>query len=147
MKSEELSRFLDAQNQIYLRALEEIKAGRKETHWMWFIFPQIKGLGNSDTSKFYAIQDINEAKEYLKHPVLGKNLLEISKAVLAIEDKSAHEIFGSPDDMKLQSCMTLFSVIEGADPVFEWVLNKYFGGFFDSRTLRILEKNVKDDTI
>lgn len=147
MKSEGVSRFLDAQNQVYLKALSEIEAGRKTTHWMWYIFPQIKGLGNSETANFYAIKDIDEAFEYLEHPVLGKHLVEISKAVLAINDKSAKEIFGFPDDMKLHSSMTLFGQVENADPVFAEVLNKYFGGLFDSRTLRIIEKNVKDDSI
>lgn len=139
MSYEELSRFLDAQNQVYLRALAEIKAGKKETHWMWFVFPQIKGLGSSENANFYAIKNIREATAYLNHPVLGKNLIEISKVVLDIEGKTATDIFGTPDDMKLRSCMTLFAHVENADPVFKAVLKKYFEGVPDSHTMGLLK--------
>ncbi len=138
-----LTRFLDAQNQVYLRALEEIKKGRKTTHWMWFIFPQLAGLGHSDTAKFYAIRDLQEATEYMRHPILGKNLIAIASALLMHEGRTATDIFGSPDDLKLRSSMTLFHYVEGADPVFGEVLLKYFGGYFDSRTVELLENQNK----
>jgi uncharacterized protein (DUF1810 family) len=138
MKSNGLPRFLIAQNQVYLRALGEIKTGRKTSHWMWYIFPQIAGLGHSDTAKFYAISDMEEATAYLQHPVLGRHLVEITRALLDIEGASASDIFGSPDDMKLRSSMTLFSGVEGADPVFKQVLDRYFDGNPDPLTLRLL---------
>lgn len=136
----ELSRFLDAQNHVYLKALSELENGRKESHWMWYIFPQIKGLGHSDNAKFYGISSLKEAIAYLAHPVLGKHLIEITSVVLHIKDKSANEIFGSPDDLKLRSCMTLFSNVAGADPVFQQVLDKYFDSKPDERTLQLLKK-------
>ncbi|TRW27087.1 DUF1810 domain-containing protein [Flavobacterium zepuense] len=138
MKLEKAGRFLNAQNQVYLKALAEVKAGKKVTHWMWFIFPQLKGLGQSDTSIYYAIEGLVEAADYLKHPVLGKNLVEISYAVLAVEGRTANEIFGSPDDLKLCSSMTLFAQVKDTDPVFNEVLVKYFAGLFDPLTLKLL---------
>lgn len=140
-KNSHLARFLDAQNQAYLKALSEIKNGRKETHWMWYIFPQIKGLGQSETANFYGIIDLEEAENYLNHPVLGKHLIEISEAVLNLEEKSAMEIFGSPDTMKLKSSMTLFSSVKNSHPIFSQVLEKYFGGKSDETTLELLHKN------
>jgi len=137
----ELTRFLDAQNQLYLKALSEIKSGRKETHWMWFIFPQLAGLGQSETAKFYAISNITEAAAYLAHPVLGKHLLEISEQLLNTDGKTAKEIFGNPDDLKLRSCMTLFANVPDTYPIFEKVIDKYFNGFQDERTLQLLIKN------
>lgn len=134
----ELIKFLDAQNQVYLKALSEIKNGKKETHWMWFIFPQIKGLGSSDTAKHYAIKDLNEATAYLQHPILGKHLIEISEEVLNLKAKTATQIFGTPDDMKLRSCMTLFANLKNSNPVFHKVLEKYFNGLPDDRTLQLL---------
>jgi len=134
-----LIRFLEAQNQVYLKALEEIKKGEKKSHWMWFIFPQIKGLGTSEHARYFGIRDIEEATAYLQHPILGKHLVEISKAVVAVPGKSASDIFGYPDDLKLHSSMTLFSRVENSDPVFSEVINKYFGGLLDSRTLKLLE--------
>lgn len=133
-----LQRFLAAQTDTYDTALREIKNGRKQSHWMWFIFPQIRGLGFSETSIFYAIQSREEAEAYLNHPILGQRLIEISEALLRIEDKSAYQIFGSPDDVKLKSCMTLFAALEKANPVFGQVLERYFGGERDEKTLRIL---------
>jgi len=133
----ELVRFLDAQNQVYLKALAEARNGRKETHWMWFVFPQLTGLGTSDASKYYGIADLDEAAAYLAHPVLGKHLIEISEAVLAIQGKTATDIFGTPDDLKLRSCMTLFAMVSGADPVFQKVLDRYFNGLSDSCTLEL----------
>jgi uncharacterized protein (DUF1810 family) len=134
-----LIRFLEAQNQMYLTALSEIKKGQKRSHWMWFIFPQLKGLGQSDTALYYGIQDLGEAKAYLQHRVLGKHLVEISTELLNIEGKSATAIFGSPDDLKLHSSMTLFAAAESSEPVFENVLAKYFKRQADATTISILE--------
>jgi len=133
-----LQRFTDAQEGVFHRALKEIKNGRKQSHWMWFIFPQVAGLGFSGTTKFYAIKDITEADLYLQHPVLGSRLIEISQALLNIEGKTAHQIFGSPDDLKLKSCMTLFSSLPDANPVFESVIKKYYNGTKDLKTLGIV---------
>lgn len=135
-----LSRFLDAQNQIYLNALTEIRNGRKESHWMWFIFPQIKGLGKSSTSNYYGIVDLTEASEYLQHPILGKHLIQISSILLELKDKTANEIFSSPDDLKLKSSMRLFTQVKGTNPIFQKLLDKYFDGKADDRTLTILRE-------
>lgn len=135
-----LDRFLIAQEKDFEKALSEIKSGKKRSHWMWYIFPQIAGLGFSGTSKFYAIKDSTEAASYSEHPVLGNRLIEISKALLDIEGKTATQIFGSPDDMKLKSCMTLFGSLENTDPVFQNVLDKFFGGTKDNRTLELINK-------
>ncbi|WP_281225549.1 DUF1810 domain-containing protein [Flavobacterium aquiphilum] len=146
--SHELTRFLEAQNQLYLQALAEINKGHKETHWMWFVFPQIKGLGFSETSLFYAIEDLAEAEQYLSHPVLGKHLIEISTALLQLKDKTALQIFGHPDYLKLRSCMTLFANIPNTNPIFEQVLEKYFDGSQDEYTLQLLLKiKFSNDTI
>jgi len=133
-----LNRFTDAQRSAYATALSEIRNGRKRSHWMWFIFPQIQGLGFSEAARYYGIKDINEAKAYLNHPVLGGRLIEISNELLKLESHNASEIFGSPDDLKLRSCMTLFASVPGADPVFHSVLDKFFGGIKDIKTLQIL---------
>lgn len=123
---------------MYARALEEIQQGRKQSHWMWFIFPQIAGLGYSETSKIYAIRNLAEAKAYLHHEILGKRLIEISEALLSLQNLSAQSIFGSPDDMKLKSSMTLFSLLEGSNPVFKLVLDKYYGGRLDNKTVQLV---------
>lgn len=133
-----LKRFTNEQEIDYGIALAEIKRGRKQSHWMWYIFPQITGLGISPTSKFYAIKDKREAEDYLAHPVLGARLIEISEALLRIEGKTANQIFGSPDDVKLKSSMTLFNALENSHPVFQKVLDKFFGGAKDLRTLELL---------
>ena len=133
-----LQRFIDAQEGIFHTALAEVMNGRKQSHWMWFIFPQIQGLGFSETAKFYAIKDLTEAAAYLKHPVLGSRLLDFCNTLLGLKSNDAHKIFGSPDDLKLKSSITLFSVVPGADPVFQAVLNKFFEGKKDEKTLRIL---------
>lgn len=133
-----LKRFLDAQSSDYSRALGEIRHGKKQSHWMWYIFPQLAGLGSSETAKFYALHNLDEARDYLTHPVLGSRLVEISQALLTIEGKTANQILGSPDDMKLHSCMTLFSQVEPTDPVFRTVLDRYYGGLPDQRTLALL---------
>ena len=144
----ELTRFIDAQNQMYLKALSEIKNGHKQSHWMWFIFPQLKGLGKSETAKFYGIADLNEAQAYLIHPVLGKHLIEITMALLQINNRTANEIFGSPDDMKLRSCMTLFANVKNTNPVFGQVLERYFNGLQDELTLQLLlQEKFRDSTV
>jgi uncharacterized protein (DUF1810 family) len=133
-----LQRFLDAQATDYAQALAEIKSGRKRSHWMWYIFPQIQGLGFSSTSKHYAIRDLAEASAYLQHPVLGKRLEEISTALLGLASSDASRVFGSPDDLKLKSSMTLFAAVPGAAAVFAQVLAKFFGGVQDGKTLQLL---------
>ncbi|SHG37965.1 DUF1810 domain-containing protein [Flavobacterium defluvii] len=133
-----IERFIRAQQDAYARALEEIRNGRKQSHWMWFVFPQIRGLGFTDYNVYFGIKDLDEAREYLNDPVLGKRLVEISQAVLGLNGKTALEIFGKPDQRKLRSCMTLFSRIADADPVFGKVLQKYYGGILDEKTISIL---------
>ena len=135
----DLSRFLNAQNHTYRHALEEVRSGKKTSHWMWYIFPQLRGLGHSETAQLFAIRDLKEARAYLDHPVLGPNLIEISTELLQLKDKSAREIFGATDELKLRSCMTLFAGIENSDPIFEKVLDKYFDGTKDPLTLQLLE--------
>ena len=139
-----LSRFLDAQEDVYDRALAEIRSGRKRSHWMWYIFPQIEGLGFSSTSRLYAIKSIAEAKAYLGHPVLGPRLIECTEAVLGVEGRSAYDIFGSPDEMKLRSCATLFACVSPEGSVFHRLLDKYFQGTGDEKTLRLL--GIADET-
>ena len=134
----DLSRFTEAHKRAYQTALKEIQKGRKTSHWMWYIFPQIHGLGHSSTSRYYAIHGLDEAGAFLHDPYLGGNLLEICHALLALNTNNATEIFGKPDDMKLKSSMTLFSLVPDADPVFQNVLDKYFSGKRDHRTLEIL---------
>lgn len=132
-----LDRFLSAQAHSYDNALREIRAGRKRSHWMWYIFPQIAGLGFSSTAQFYAIRDLNEAKAYISHPVLGARLLEISRALTQLPCSDPTSVMGYPDDLKLCSCMTLFELVSD-DPVFAEVLDKFYGGRRDARTLRLL---------
>lgn len=139
MNATTLTRFLDAQDSIYAQALAELKSGRKQTHWMWYIFPQISGLGCSETAKFYAIRDLQEARDYLSHPILGTRLIEAATALLAVRGKTANQIMGSPDDMKLRSSMTLFSLLPNADPVFQQILATYFNGSPDQRTLDLIK--------
>jgi uncharacterized protein (DUF1810 family) len=134
-----INRFIRAQENIYLQVINELQNGKKTSHWMWFIFPQIEGLGFSSTSKYYSIKTIAEAKEYVMHPVLGKRLLECSTILLNIEGKSAESIFGYPDNLKLQSSMTLFSFTSPESTVFLNVLNKYFNNKKDQKTLDILK--------
>lgn len=135
---ENLTRFTDAQQLTYTAALSEIKAGRKRSHWMWYIFPQIAGLGFSETSRYYAIKNLKEAKTYLEHPVLGNRLVEISGELLKLNGDDANQVFGSPDDMKLRSSMTLFAAVPDADAVFQSVLDKFFAGEKDPRTLQLI---------
>ncbi len=140
---EDLSRFLEAQKHSYGTALEEIREGKKTSHWMWYIFPQIQGLGISSTARYYAIQNLDEAKAYLKDPVLGRRLEEICQALLELESNDAFEIFGSPDCMKLRSSMTLFAAAAEKGWLFERVLEKFFHGERDKRTETILQSQRK----
>jgi uncharacterized protein (DUF1810 family) len=133
-----LKRFLLAQEADYDRALSEIRGGRKRSHWMWYIFPQFDGLGFSSTAKHYAIRSLAEAKAYLEHPVLGPRLLECAEAAVSLEGRSATEIFGSPDDLKLRSCATLFASVSPPGSVFDRLLGKYYQGKRDAKTLRLL---------
>ena len=133
----DLNRFISAQERSYDAALREIKAGHKRTHWMWYIFPQIAGLGFSSTAQFYAISSMQEAKDYYAHPVLGKRLVEISEALLALDTSDAGAVMGYPDDLKLRSSMTLF-LAASDDAVFQKVLDKFYSGKPDSKTLSIL---------
>jgi uncharacterized protein (DUF1810 family) len=133
-----LGRFVEAQEQVYSNVLAELSEGCKRTHWMWFIFPQLDGLGSSPTAKFYAIKDIKEAREYLQHPLLGPRLLECAKLVLGVKGRTVSQIFIFPDDLKFRSSMTLFSCAAGTRCVFDEVLEKCFGGGRDGRTLELL---------
>ena len=133
-----LDRFLDAQRGDYAVALAEVRRGRKTSHWMWYIFPQIAGLGQSSTARYYSIRDLEEAREYYAHPVLGQRLREISGALLELRGSDPVAVFGGIDSMKLKSSMTLFAVAAPDDPLFQQVLDKYYGGEQDALTLRIL---------
>ncbi|MFI3122010.1 MAG: DUF1810 domain-containing protein [Methylococcaceae bacterium] len=136
----DLSRFTNAQESVYDNVLAELTSGQKRTHWMWYIFPQIDGLGHSATSKHYAIKNLEEAGQYLNHPVLGKRLLECAEAVYAVDGRSISEIFAYPDDLKLKSSMTLFAFVAPSYSVFSRILDKYFNGERDILTLHLLEK-------
>lgn len=133
-----LNRFLDAQNGIYERVTSELRAGQKSSHWMWFIFPQIRGLGHTETSIFFAISSFQEAEAYLEHPMLGPRLRECCELLMQIEGRSISQIFGSPDDLKLRSSMTLFAQTSGQNALFKDVLQRYFDGRVDPRTLELL---------
>ena len=133
-----LKRFLDAQQYEYARALQEIRGGRKCSHWIWYIFPQLKELGYSDMAKFYGIRDLAEAKAYLAEPTLRARLIEISEALLKLPENDPNKVMGYPDDLKLRSSMTLFAAADPDCPVFQQVLDKYFDGKPDQRTLDLL---------
>ena len=136
-----LSRFIDAQEPNYRPALAEIAAGQKASHWMWYVFPQYAGLGFSPTSRHYAINGLEEARAYLDHPILGPRLLECVDALLAVTGRSAREIFGSPDDLKLKSSMTLFAHVSPEGSAFEKALDMYFEGHRDGKTLELVGSN------
>lgn len=136
---ENLQRFKDAQDRDYDTALSEIQSGRKRSHWMWYIYPQIAGLGSTDISRFYAIKDIKEATDYLMDQELGTRLVNICKALLLLETNNALEVFGSPDNLKLKSSMTLFDAVPVTFPVFAQVLDKFYNGERDGRTLELLK--------
>lgn len=134
----DLERFVLAQEDEFPQALAEIRAGRKQSHWMWYVFPQLDGLGSSSMSRRYAIKSAAEARAYLRHPVLGPRLTECCEAAVAVDGRSAAEVFGSPDDMKLRSCATLFAAVSPPGSVFEQVLDRFFHGARDERTVRLL---------
>ena len=136
----DLQRFQEAQRRDFDTALAEIKNGRKQSHWMWYIFPQIHGLGFSSMSAYYAIKDLKEAEDFLNDPYLGGNLRKISEALLELDTDDSHRVFGSPDDLKLLSCMTLFEATEGRGGVFTRVIEKYYKGRRDRKTVEILGK-------
>jgi uncharacterized protein (DUF1810 family) len=134
----DLERFVDAQDGVYEEALSELRRGRKTGHWMWFVFPQIEGLGHSPTAQQYAISGLDEARAYVANPVLGPRLVECARVVAGTTGRSAHEIFGSPDDLKLRSSMTLFARAAPDTAEFQHVLDRYFDGELDERTLERL---------
>lgn len=142
----DLGRFLQAQESVFETALAELRAGHKRSHWMWFVFPQLAGLGHSPTAQFYALHDSTEARDYLAHPVLGPRLVQCCAAMLANTGHTAHEILGSPDDLKLRSCATLFAAVAPAGSVFERVLQAYYDGEPDPRTLALLETDGRGGT-
>ena len=138
----DLARFVRAQEPDYDQAMSEIRGGRKRSHWMWYIFPQFDGLGVSATSRQYAIRSVAEAEAYLRHAVLGPRLVESVQAVLGVEGRSALDVFGSPDDMKLRSCATLFAYVSPAGSVFGQLLDRYFRGERDDKTLRLMGRSA-----
>jgi uncharacterized protein (DUF1810 family) len=137
----DLARFVEAQERDYGHALAEITAGRKRSHWMWYVFPQFEGLGSSPTSRHFAIKSLDEAKAYLAHPVLGPRLVACAKTALEVEGRTAYEIFGSPDDVKLRSSATLFAAVTPAASVFHRLIDKYFDGQQDERTIELMRQS------
>lgn len=138
----DLQRFVTAQADVYPEVFAELRSGQKRGHWMWFVFPQIAGLGHSETARLYSIKSLEEAAAYLHHPKLGRRLVECCEAILAVPDKTAREIFGFPDDLKLRSSMTLFMAVSPPDSVFFRVLAEYYVGIPDQQTLELLRKCV-----
>lgn len=138
MNTYDLSRFVDAQRTDYTRALQELTNGRKTTHWMWYIFPQVAGLGHSAMSRKYALAGLGEARAYMAHPILGPRLEACAEALLAVHGRTITEILGTPDDMKLRSCATLFAAVTPPGSVFEQLLAKYHDGRRDELTLQVL---------
>lgn len=137
-----LERFLIAQQNYYRTALQEIQSGQKKSCWMWFVFPQIAGLGHSETARYYAIKDMEEAKAYMEDATLGKNLIELSQALLALDSNDAYAVMGYPDDLKLRSSMTLFALAKPECEVFQKVLDIFFKGEMDQRTIQILGRDI-----
>jgi uncharacterized protein (DUF1810 family) len=140
MSLDSLERFVQAQEPVIARVLQELQAGRKTSHWMWFVFPQIQGLGNSPTARRFALASRTEAEAYLRHPILGSRLRECTRLVNAVERRSIEEIFGHPDDLKFRSSMTLFAHATADNEIFTEALRKYFGGEHDPLTLEKLRK-------
>ncbi len=141
----DLERFLTAQEGVCQAALAELRGGRKRTHWMWFVFPQFEGLGASAMSRRFAVKSLEEARAYLDHPVLGARLRECAGALLGLAGRSASDIFGYPDDLKLHSSMTLFDLVAPPGSVFSQVLQKFFGGVRDDVTVRIATRGSRPD--
>jgi uncharacterized protein (DUF1810 family) len=129
-----VDRFLEPSNRMFGMALAEVKNGKKQSHWMWYIFPQLKGIGKTTTSYYYGISSLEEARDFLKHPILGSRLYEITQALLEVKGKTAFEIFGTPDYLKLKSCMTLFKLAAPQESVFQEVINTYYMGYDDGLT-------------
>ena len=138
-QSKDLSRFIEAQRHSYQQALTELREGRKETHWMWFIFPQLAGLGHSSTARYYALASLDEARAYLADPLLGARLKECTEAVLRLSGRSAIDIFGGIDAMKFRSSLTLFSMASDSDSLFREALERYFEGEMDGMTVQLLD--------
>ncbi len=136
--SDDLQRFVDAQAPLWDAVMAELRAGRKRTHWMWFVFPQLRGLGRSATAQHYGLASLDDARRYLAHALLGARLREAAEAILAVEGRSAHAIFGSPDDLKLRSSLTLFREVDLPGGVFDRALARYFDGEPDALTLQLL---------
>jgi len=135
----DLNRFIQAQAQYYNQTLNELRTGHKRSHWMWFIFPQLKGLGHSHAATYYGINNLEEAQAFLRHPILGQRYLELCQVLADLSETDIHIIFGSPDDMKLKSSLTLFKrASEHKNPLFQVLLDKYFQGAEDQRTLQLL---------
>lgn len=135
----DLQRFVDAQSAVYAQALAELRAGAKTSHWMWFVFPQLRGLGHSSMAQHYGLADADEARAYWRHPLLGPRLAECTAALLAVQGRSARQVLGTPDDLKLRSCMTLFAQVAPDEPAFARALERYFDGAPDPRTLALLQ--------
>jgi uncharacterized protein (DUF1810 family) len=136
----DLERFLNAQEGVFDRAFDELCAGEKQSHWMWFVFPQLRGLGHSPMAQRYGIHSLDEARAYLQHPVLGLRLRRCTEAVLAVPDRSLRQIFGTPDDLKFRSSMTLFSLASEEEPIFHEALDKYCSGTMDRATRDLIKK-------
>ncbi len=134
----DLNRFVSAQEGVFELALAELKRGQKRSHWMWFMFPQLAGLGSSSTSRKYALKSLDEARAYLAHPILGQRLLDCCQAILSVQGRSASEIMGYPDDLKLRSSMSLFALAGDSHCEFRQVIDRYFDGQLDPRTLELL---------
>ena len=137
----ELKRFVEAQDGVYVSVLEELAAGKKTSHWMWFVFPQLKALGKSPTAQYFGLESRDEALAYWQNEVLRGRLKQCTKLVLSVADKTAHEIFGSPDDLKFRSCMTLFSQVAPEEPVFRQALERFFGGQCDAITFELVQES------
>jgi uncharacterized protein (DUF1810 family) len=136
----DLERFVRAQENAYEQALSEIRSGRKRSHWMWYIFPQFEGLGTSATAMRFSIKSVTEAEHYLAHPILGPRLIACTEAALGVQGVSALELFGSPDDLKLRSCATLFACLSPAGSVFQQIIDRYFEGQRDERIIRLMSR-------
>ena len=141
--SDHLESFVEAQNNVWPNVMAELKAGRKRSHWMWFVFPQLSGLGNSEIAKRYAIASLDEAEAYMDHAVLGERLRRCTALVLESRPLHVDQIFGYPDDLKFRSCMTLFNAAALHEEVFQEALNRYFAGVGDPATLRLLENGAR----
>ena len=138
-----LSRFIEAQETTYRGAMLELARGRKDSHWTWYIFPQIDGLGNSETTKIFSIKSLEEGRAYLEHPLLGQRLVESCEILLTLKDKSINEVMGFPDDLKLLSSMTLFETFSESNSVFTRIIEVYFDGERDEATLEIIKSSIK----